>query len=364
MIARLLRIRRILAQTVGERVRPLLALPLLAVHRLTVVLGWALDPWVWPGLRAHRTRPPIFVIGNPRSGTTFLHRWLVRQGFGAGFQLWQLLWPALTPRPLVRPLLGLLERVSPARFHGTVAHPTSLTSVETDDAMLFFRFGDGLFGWGYFLAWDEEEHDDELDARLRERAPRDFAFLAEAQRRNSLWHARDRAVGKLFSATLRPRETLDAFPEARFLYLVRDPVEVIPSGLSLVLGVLGRAYDLGRVPPATKARFVRRLYRASILMYRRMADAFLAGELPPDRVHVVRYDRLMTDFAGEMRAIADFVGQPVDEALRAAMDVTAGQQARWESAHRYRPEDFGLTAEEIRTDTAFVYEVFGVPSGE
>lgn len=361
LLGRLLGYRRIFAKYQGFSLRAYATGAMALCHRAIVVTGWKLDSLLVRGLGGFRPKPPVFVIGNPRSGTTFLHRWLVQNGVGAGFELWQLLWPALTPRPVVRPLLGWLERVSPARFHGSTAHPTSLTSVETDDALLFFRFLDGLFAWGYFLAWDDEDHGDALTTRLLADAPRDFDFLREAQRRNAYWHGRDRAVGKLFSACLRPEATLAAFPDAKFLYLVRDPVEVIPSGMSLVTGVLARAYDLDRMPAEARARYHARLYEASILLYRTMVDATAAGTLPPERVRVVRYDRLMAAFDTEMRDILAFVGHDVDPGLEAALRETATRQRTWTSDHRYAPEDFGLTAAQIRQDCAFVYAVWGLP---
>lgn len=364
LLGRLLQYRQIFARYQGFSLRAFATGALALIHRGIVATGWKLDGLFFAGLARFRPHPPVFVIGNPRSGTTFLHRWLVQNGVGAGFELWQLLWPTLTPRPVVRPLLGWLERVSPARFHGTAAHPTSLTSVETDDALLFFRFLDGLFAWGYFLAWDDEDHGDALTTRLLDASERDFAFLQEAQRRNAFWHGRDRAVGKLFSACLRPEATLAAFPDAKFLFLVRDPVEVIPSGMSLVTGVLARAYDLTRVPPEVRARTHARFYAASIQLYRTMADAQASGKLPPERVRVVRYDRLMSDFDAEMRDILAFVGKEVDPALATTLHETALRQRAWASEHRYAPEDFGLTAAQIRTDCAFVYATWGLATAD
>ena len=38
---------------------------------------------------------PIIIVGNPRSGTTFLQRFLVKNGFGQGSQLWQMIYPSI-----------------------------------------------------------------------------------------------------------------------------------------------------------------------------------------------------------------------------------------------------------------------------
>jgi hypothetical protein len=361
MLSRILQSLGIVRRRFGLRPVHFALLPLLFAHRALNVVGLALDPLLFRRLRAAKPRPPIFIIGNPRSGTTFLHRFLVARGFGAGFELWHLLWPSLTARTLIRPFLKHLERVNPARFHGTKAHPTSLRSVETDDALVFFRFLDGLFRYGYFLAWDDEDHAAGLEAALARDAGRDFGFLAEAQARNLVWHGADRAVGKVFSMALRPEAAIAAFPDAKFLYMLRDPVDTIPSGISLLTGVLEQAFPLDRVDPAVRARWNARLYEAFVRLYGAFAESWAAGRLPADRVMIVRYDRMMADLEGTMDAIAAFSGHPLDEPARAEIARTAEKQRRWSSEHAYDLARFGLDAERIRRDCAIVYSTFGLP---
>ena len=85
------------------------------------------------------------IVGNPRSGTTFLHRYLVKNGIGTGSQLWQMLYPSIILQKLIKPFIPYLEKVSPTRYHTSDAHATSLQSVETDDVAIFFRYIDGFF---------------------------------------------------------------------------------------------------------------------------------------------------------------------------------------------------------------------------
>ena len=63
---------------------------------------------------------PIVIVGNPRSGTTFLHRYLINSGIGSGSELWQLIYPSLVLQKIIKPLLPILEKISPARHHSTV----------------------------------------------------------------------------------------------------------------------------------------------------------------------------------------------------------------------------------------------------
>ncbi len=92
------------------------------------------------------------IVGNPRSGTTFLHRYLVKSGVGIGSQLWQMMYPSIILQKMIKPFLPFLEKISPTRYHSTIAHATSLQSFETDDAAIFFRFIDGFLLYGFIIS--------------------------------------------------------------------------------------------------------------------------------------------------------------------------------------------------------------------
>ncbi len=70
-----------------------------------------------------------------------------------------------------------MEKISPARHHSTEAHRTSLTSVETDDVSLLFRYLDGFFLYGFFLTFDEEDLFHWIDPNIRDTSKRDFSMV-------------------------------------------------------------------------------------------------------------------------------------------------------------------------------------------
>jgi hypothetical protein len=345
-------------RTFGAWVTPVGTFVLLMSLRAVVSAGMALDTLFRPGLRRSRLERPIVIVGNPRSGTTFLHRFLVDQGVGSGLRLWEAMFASITVRTAIRPLLPLLERISPARHHSTVAHDTSLTSVETDDAAILFRFFDGFFLYGFIFAFAERDYRPMFESTVRDTSDRDFAWLERLWRDNAYRHPSRRVVAKLFSLGMRLPRFLERFPEARILYMVRDPTEVIPSGLSLVTGVLDKRFGFWRLPEATRARFIERLYDALVALLRTFHDDWVAGRIPRERVMIVRYDRLMQDFEGLMGEILAFTGTPTTPALEQEIARVAKQQRAFRSQHRYDAQAFGIEPERIRRDCAFVYETF------
>lgn len=359
MIRALLRIHRVVRRELGHGLRSLpTGLLILAVQAFARTTLW-LDHVFCPRFRAAKIDRPIFIIGNPRSGTTLLHRFLHSSGEVCSFRVWQMFVPSITGQWLLRPLIPALARLSPARHYATEAHETGLDEIETDEALFSFRFLDGLFTYLFFFAWSA---DDELGRLLRHYAPgsaandRDLVYYRECLRRLLTVSGKDRFLGKPFTFVLRMRDVLRAFPDARFLYLVRDPLEVVPSGINMVSNVTDKQFQTSALPPNVRRRYFENLYRGECALYREFADAHARGDIPPENLLVVRFPDLMRNFEGVMGEILEFCELPVTDAFREAIREKADEQRRHESRHRYSLDAFGLTPERVREDLAFVYD--------
>jgi hypothetical protein len=356
--ARMARVYRVLRRTHRIYVVPLFIAVVFAFVRGLVALCMALDAVFFPSLRRARATRPIVIVGNPRTGTTFLQRFMVDAGIGAGMELFLMLYPSLVLQKALAPIMPLLEKLSPAKFHSTEAHHTSLSSVETDDVAVLFRYLDGFFLYGFFLSFDDEDLLPAFDPELRDTSARDFAWLDALWRRSLVLHGRERNVAKLFSLGVRLPRFLERFPEAQILYMVRDPLAVIPSSMSLVIGVLDRAFGFWSLPEATRKRWLDRLYIGWILLLQRFHDDWVSGKIDRKRVYVVRYDRMMQDLEGVMEEMCSFLGHPMTPELQSTIEATAREQRSYKSEHRYDLAKFGLSEEQIRKDCAFYYETF------
>jgi len=355
------RVYRVLRRTHHVRVIPLFLAVLFGILRTAVAAGMALDHVFFPRLRKTRVKRPIVLVGNPRTGTTFLQRFLADEGFGSGMELFLMLYPSLVLQKILRPILPILEKASPARFHSTDAHETSLSSVETDDVAVLFRYLDGFFLYGFFLSFDDEDLLPNFDPKVRDTSPRDFAWLDALWRRSLIVHGADRNVAKLFSVAVRMPQFLERFPDAQVLYMARDPLSVIPSSMSLVIGVLDRAFGFWSLPEDVRRRWLDRMYNAWVVLLQKFHDDWTSGAIDRQRVLVVRYDRMMMDFEGLMDEMCAFLGKTITPELRASIRKRAEKQRKYESEHRYDLEKFGLTEAQIRRDCAFFYDTFLPP---
>jgi hypothetical protein len=366
-MARHLRTYRTILKTFGPRLRPIGTFGLLQVHRLLNASTRGIDELLFPEVRKVAIERPVFILGNPRSGTTFMHRFLLHTGELCAFELWEMLLPALTARRVFGPLIHRLAPLSPARYHSAAAHETSLRDVETDDAMAFFHFVDGGFLWSYFLAWDDRWGSDEsrryFDASRWDPDERDrlFGYLEACWRRNLVARKMQRNLVKSSMFTLCAAELVRRYPDCRIVYLVRDPVQTIPSGMSLLTGVIDQAYDMWNTTTAeARDRYLENLYQASCQLYRAFYETKRSGAIPEENLAIVSYPQLMSDLESTMARLVDFAQLCPEEGFWEKVRQQAERQRTRSSQHRYSLDKFGLTAERIRQDLAFVYDEYDV----
>ncbi len=288
----------------------------------------------------------------------------------AAFELWEMLFPAITARKLLGRIVPRLDRLSPARYHPSDVHDTSLRGIETDDVMWFFRTLDGPFAWAYFLAWQDtwgsrlSRREFGLEGVTARDEERFFRYHEACWRRNLTVKRCNRILAKTSMFTFRLDELLRRYPDCRLVYVIRDPVEVIPSGMSLLASVLENGYDVwNRTRVEDQRRWIENLYQASCDLLRSFHEAYVAGRIPEHNLCVVRYSDLLDDLEPTMKRILDFIEVEPTEAFVEEVRLQAERQRNYTSRHQHSPEKFDLDPERIRRDLAFVYDTFGLSLG-
>ena len=332
----------------------LLLLPL----RLIVNIFMLFDYLIFPSLLNKKIKKPIVIVGNPRSGTTFLHRYLIKNKVGSGSELWQLIYTSITLQKIIKPILPIMEYFSPTKYHSTDAHKTSLSSIETDDASMLFRFFDGFFLYGFFLTWSKEDLFDWIDPKIRDNSRRDFEWFESMWKRTLIYHNEDRMIAKLFSISANCPKFLNKFDDAKILYMVRAPLSVIPSGLSLVTGVLDKKFNFWSMPEDKRQQFIDKLYLALKELLLRFEDDWTNNKIDKSRVMIVRFDEMMNNFDSLMEKVIKFVNfKPSEKFMKNIVD-TSIKQKNFKSNHKYKLEKFGLTESQIRKDCKKIYKTF------
>ena len=342
----------------GKWIIPIfVGLYLLSIRTLNII--FMIIDWLFYGKKLRKKiSKPILIVGNPRSGTTFIHRYLSNNRVGTGSRLYQLVFTSIILQKILKPFLPLLEKISPARFHSDEVHKTNLTAIETDDPSLLFRFFDGFFLYAFILSWSKEDLLNWFQPKARDTSERDFNWLDTMWRRTLISSNSERIIGKLFSISVNIPAFLEKFPDAKLLYMMRDPLNVIPSGLSLVTGVLDGVFGFWKLPEEKRQFYIDRLYNALVELQLRFHEDWVSGKIDKNKVKIIKYDKMMSDFEGLMDDILPFIEHDASKELLDKINKTGEEQRNYKSKHKYDLEKFGLSEQKIRKDCKKIYDTF------
>ena len=176
--------------------------------------------------------------------------------------------------------------------------------------------------------------------------------------RTLLYHKNDRMIAKLFSVSANCPKFLKKFDDGKILYMVRDPLSVIPSGLSLVTGVLDKKFNFWSMPKEKRQKFIDKLYKALIELLLRFHDDWVNNRIDKSRVMIVRFDRMMNDFDSLMEDILQFIDIKPSKQFLDNIIETSKNQRNFKSSHKYNLEKFGLSENKIKKDCKEIYETF------
>ncbi|MFN2220884.1 MAG: sulfotransferase family protein [Anaerolineae bacterium] len=353
---------------------------------LATWLHLALDNLLFPGYRRVEVAAPVFITGNFRSGTTFLHRLLARdyERF-CTMQMWEILFaPSILQRRLVQ-ALGALDRWLGAPFGRRLAgiedqwqeenpmHRVSLRAPEEDDYLLLHIWSALTVGLSSGVL-EEARPYAYFDTALSERTQdRILGFYRHCLQRHLHAHG---ARGRNYLAknpALTPK--IDAvyrwFPDARIILLVRSPLEMVPSFVHMmrfsyrVIGAPDRVLKLST--PSADERTEGDALRDFVVDMARHWYTHALERLdyaPEDGYIIVRYDDLVDDPAGTVRRIYARFGFEVGPAYAKILQAEAARARAHRSRHSYSLEGTSLTREEIVTKFRDVFDRFSFSMGE
>ncbi len=345
-----------------------LAFPLLEIM---VWLGLLLDNLFFRGHRLEPVRSPVFIVGNPRSGTTFLHRLIAKDTDRfSTMKMWEILFaPSITQRRIVSALATLdrwvggpvrrrLDRTEQGWHEQNVMHEVSLREPEEDDYLLLHIWSALTTGLSAGLL-EEAIPYTYFDTALP-RADRDriMGFYKGCLRRH-LYADRSasRAEARCYLAknpALCPKlNTLfEHFPDAKIIYLVRSPMEVLPSYVNMMT-FSWRVLGIPVVDHALRDYLIEMARHWYTHPLERLEGA------PRDSHMIVKYDDLVHDPEGTVREIYGRFGFRIGPAFERTLREESARARRYSSRHDYCSEENGLSRRQILDTYQDIFERFG-----
>jgi len=295
-----------------------------------------------PGIAAEQVRQPIFVIGLPRAGTTFLHSLLSQDPAHRSPSTWEMRAPSPPPQEATYTTDRRIAETDEAlRFEGFLQpelqaiHPFSARRAEECN----FMWESSLLSVNFMAFWNVPSYtrllySSDFHAVYREHKQ----FLQHLQRR----FRRERWVLKSPAHSAWLPELLDTYPDACIVQCHRDPAKVLPS-LSSNLAALRRLFsdkvavgDFGMAKLQAESLAVVTRVREQPGVAERFVDAHYL-DVQADPLAVVRriYDHFGLAFtAGAESAMRSWLSKDRDSHATGAR-------------HSYTMQEYGIDLDEI-----------------
>jgi hypothetical protein len=314
-----------------------------------------LDRVFCPEFEATPIPPPLFVIATPRSGTTFLHHLLAldEERF-VSFKLYQTLAPSVLLERAIERLqeldqhagLGLeklLDAVDRRMFTSWEGiHRVGLRALEEDENLFVYSLVSPAL---YMLFPAIRELPELIDiSRLEPKAIRRLASDYRESVRRLVYLAGGQRAPLIKNVLLPSRMPVArrAFPDARYVHIVRDPREAIPSAVSLFYAMWqSHSPSISPASPATRA----------------LADMFLehyrilcaeGRQQPRDRWASMRFEQLIQDPIGAIESLYEGFGWSLSPQFRGRLQQATADSRRFKSRHHYDLARFGLSDDDLR----------------
>lgn len=335
------------------------------IWHFSIRLAYGLDKLFYPEHIHQNIEQPIFIVGNFRSGTTLLHRLIARDTRFTSMQTWEIyVAPSIIQRKLIRwlmkfnriignPIQKIINKFEKALKEYSYMHNTGLNEIEEDghiflhtwssyNLFAFFPFPDLVRNYIYY---DEEIPDEQKKL--------DMDYYQEVLKRHIYTNKGKQYISKSPSFSPKVRTLHKKFPDAKFINLVRSPLRVIPSSVSMFSNHW-KTYGEPEDDYPQSATTVMREQAKHWYIY---PHQYLK-HLPADQYVMVRYQDLVADPQTTIEHIYQRFGMEMTEEYQQILKEDSAKAKRFKSKHNYSLDEMGLNSEDITkefTDAALKY---------
>ena len=227
-------------------IKRLLVLSILSALILLVLvwnhLGFLLDDIFFPDWSQTQIHQPVFIIGNARSGTTYMHKLMCMNPKFESFRTWEILFgQSITFRKLIlilykldlwfgSPFSQCISSIECLLWGKVHVHAIGLSEFEEDEWLMISIGMCQLLLMMFPLAFDDclglLVYFDELPQQTRAQV---YSFYLNCVKKRMYNKSEKIFISKNPTFTLRILSILEKFKGAKFICMVRDPSGEIES---------------------------------------------------------------------------------------------------------------------------------------
>jgi len=330
-----------------------------------------LDDILFPAYKTQPLEKPLFIMGNLRSGSTFLHRLLSRDSETfTSLTTWDIyLTPSVTQKKITQFVARLDKKYFNSALHRLLyafdratlgkfkIHPISFFQPEEDEN-IHLHIWDGYFVTFLFPFMDEFPNYQHFDEALSpERKRRIMTFYRSMLQRHMYATGKKYFVAKNPASSAKIETLMEFFPEARVIYLARNPLDMLPSTVSWINYARRQFTD-----PKETWLYLDEIVDMTQHWYRHPLQYLDAH--PSPRNLILNYDDLIQRPEAVLRAFYEQFGYPDKPGLEIIVDEAVKETMSFNSDHVYSYEEMGFTREQIIELYPEIFERFGFDERE
>jgi hypothetical protein len=327
-------------------------------------ISFALDYILFPGFEKTPTQKPLFILGNYRSGSTYLQRMIALDPQFTSPTTWDIfISPSITLskvfsffRKIDNALGGLvfktIEKIDALTLGRVDIHKISFFDPEEDENFLLhiwstsfactmFPFIKEFTPYLYFDKKIGETHKSKI-----------MRFYRSCMNRHM--HANPHSMYYLSkNPSFSPKigSIYKYFPDARIIYLVRNPLEMLPSTISWWSYLWHTFSD-----PLEKYPNVEEMMRFTKHWYQYPLEVLESKD--PESYLILEYDSLIQDTKAVVKTIYKKFGYQMTQDFLQRLDETVEESSKYRSSHKYSLDEMGLTSSQILDEYKPVFDRF------
>ena len=328
----------------------------LIINRIFLFLDYILVP----EFEKAKVKEPIFIMGVNRSGTTFFHKLLARSNQFSTSNTWDLIIPSLSLRKFLSILSYALTYFKIDQIEKkNKGHQVKLDNIEEDEMLLFIHKLDSLWVSNHFIPWLKFDlksknfikHVYRDSPQNENRNIKSMVFCKDFFQRQVFLNKNRTHLSKSNPFIFKIDSIQRVFPDAKFVFLVRDPLETIPSYFSLQENV-----KFGNLLSDQEIKLLRKETYSEIMEWYRETEK-VKSKLYKKQFITLTYPQLTNDLENSVKSFYKFTGKKMTKKFQKQVSDYASK--KYIKKHQNKTiEDYGLTKKQILNDFDFVYQEY------
>ncbi len=326
-----------------------------SLHQLLSLFFRLLDEIFHRGHRKVKITQPVFIVSNPRSGTTYLHRLMALDAerftytkfahtffMTSSFVQFYYLFRWIDRNILRRTISKTLDVLDDKFWGGwDDIHRMGFNKAEEDELV----FAQQMMSVGVMIPFPyfDKVHDNKfLDNEPQEVRENVMDFYESCVKRFVFRAGKDKTyLAKNVMSTGRFKSLMQRFPDAKIVYIARHPYDSVPSFASMFTSMHKlHSPQMSDTHPAKKAwaqlgidyfKYVKEMHRL----------------IPGNQFLEVKYDDLLSDPQGTVRSIYNHFNWNPSEKFLERLSREHARNKNYKSVHEYSLEQFGFTKQQL-----------------